>query len=151
MIQFDAARPGDAETIAALVVEQEVFYGGTVAESQAEQVEQIEAALFGPQPAAYVVIARDEGKPVGFAAYNFLWPAAGFTRSLYLKELYVAEAYRRIRVGHAFMETLHDIAGESGCSRVEWTTDATNEAARAFYASLGFVENGSKVFYRSTL
>jgi len=151
LIRIAAARPEDAETIASLVVEQEAFYGGEVTEPLAVQVEQITAALFGPQPAGYVLIAWDEGKPVGFASYNFLWPAAGFTRSLYLKELYVAETYRRTGLGRLFMDAVHDIARQAGCSRVEWTTDVPNEQARAFYASLGFEENGSKVFYRSTI
>lgn len=151
MITLVAARPEDAETLVGLMDELERFYGGEPSEPLAEQVDQIKAALFGQQPAAYALLAWDGDKPVGFASYSFLWPAAGFTKSLYLKELYVAQAYRRAGVGKVFMRALHEIARSERCSRVEWTTDAPNEAARAFYASLGFTENASKIFYRSTL
>jgi hypothetical protein len=41
------------------------------------------------------MLAWDGDDLAGFAAYSFLWPAVGLTRSLFLKELYVAEAARR--------------------------------------------------------
>jgi GNAT superfamily N-acetyltransferase len=56
---------------------------------------------------------------VGFASYSFLWPAAGLTQSLYLKELFVTAKARRQGVGQALMERLIDIAKKAGCSRVE--------------------------------
>ena len=49
------------------------------------------------------------------------------------------------------MGELHAIVRPERCSRVEWTTDAPNDGARRFYASLGYAENASKVFYRSML
>jgi GNAT superfamily N-acetyltransferase len=151
LINLDPIRPRDAEALAGLMDELERFYGGEPTEPLEDQLAQIEAALFCTAPAAYVLMAWDEDKPAGFASYSFLWPAAGFTKSLYLKELYVAEAYRRTGLGTQFMDELHRIARFNQCSRVEWTTDAPNEDARRFYASLGFEENGSKIFYRSAL
>lgn len=151
MIEIDPIRPTDAEALAGLMNELERFYGGEPTEPLEEQVAQIEASLFASAPAAYVLMAWDGEKPAGFASYSFLWPAAGFTRSLYLKELYVAQAYRRTGLGRELMDELHEIARRERCSRVEWTTDAPNEDARRFYESLGFAENASKIFYRSVL
>ena len=145
------ARPDDAPVLAALMDELERFYGGAPTEPLEDQVAQIKDALFGETPAAHALIAWDGETPAGFASYSFLWPAAGFTRSLYLKELYVAQAWRRTGLGRLLMDELHAIARRESCSRVEWTTDAPNDAARRFYASLGYAENESKVFYRSTL
>jgi GNAT superfamily N-acetyltransferase len=145
------ARPEDAPVLAALMDELEQFYGGTPSEPLEDQAAQIKDALFGDSPAGRVLIAWKGEKPAGFASYSFLWPAAGFTRSLYLKELYVAQAYRRTGVGRLLMDELHAIARRERCSRVEWTTDAPNDGARRFYASLGYAENASKVSYRSTL
>jgi GNAT superfamily N-acetyltransferase len=68
--------------------------------------------------------------------------------SLYLKELYVAEAYRRAGVGRLLMDGLHDFARRRGLSRVEWTTDVGNHDAQAFYAALGAEPLRSKIFYR---
>ena len=145
------ARPDDAPVLAALMDELERFYGGAPTEPLEDQVAQIKDALFGETPAAHALIAWDGETPAAFASYSFLWPAAGFTRSLYLKELYVAQPYRRTGVGRLLMDELHGIARRERCSRVEWTTDAPNDGARRFYASLGFAENASKIFYRSTL
>ena len=151
MIDIDPIRPSDVEALASLMNELEQYHGGEPNEPLEDQVAQIDASLFCTAPAAYVLMAWDGEKPAGFASYSFLWPAAGFTTSLYLKELYVAQAYRRTGLGRQFMDELHRIARHNKCSRVEWTTDAPNDGARRFYESLGFAENGSKIFYRSEL
>jgi len=49
----------------------------------------------------------------------------------------VPDAHRRRGVGTLLMRAIFETAGTLGCSRVEWTTDAGNIAAQAFYAKLG--------------
>ena len=98
--------------------------------------------------AAYALLAWDSTRLAGFAAYSFLWPAAGLTRSLYLKELYVAGDCRHRGVGKMLMQAVFDVASKHGCSRVEWTTDRDNSGAQGFYAALGLPTQPSKVFYR---
>ena len=107
-----------------------------------------DAALFGDPPAARALLAWDGPALAGLASWSLLWPAAGLTTSLYLKELHVAQAYRRSGTGKLLMEGLRRIAADRGCSRVEWTTDATNTAALQFYESLGVRPHPTKVFYR---
>ncbi|MGH3699312.1 MAG: GNAT family N-acetyltransferase, partial [Pseudonocardiaceae bacterium] len=85
---------------------------------------------------------------IGMAAYSFLWPAAGVTRSLYLKELYVTEAFRRQGIGTLLMQELYRVAADHMCSRVEWTADAGNVLADGFYTRLGVPVNRGKIFYR---
>jgi GNAT superfamily N-acetyltransferase len=77
-----------------------------------------------------------------------LWPAAGLTRSLYLKELYVAVAHRLAGTGALLMRAIFGTARKHACSRVEWTTDTANTAAQDFYGNLGLPKHPSKVFYR---
>src|SRR5262249_32665703 len=113
-----------------------------------DQVRQIREALFGAPAAAHALLARDDHGLAGFAAWSFLWPAVGLTRSLYLKELYVAEQYRRHGVGKLLMNALFDLARQHRCSRVEWTTDTSNGGALAFYEDLELPAYASKVFYR---
>jgi ribosomal protein S18 acetylase RimI-like enzyme len=84
----------------------------------------------------------------GLATYSFVWPARGVTRSLYMKELYVAGAYRGQGVGKLLMRAIFETAAQRGCSRVEWTTDTDNVAAQDFYAKLGLPSRPSKIFYR---
>jgi GNAT superfamily N-acetyltransferase len=139
----------DVPAIAALLGEVEQYYGG---DNTPGDPEQIHDALFGPSPAARCLIARDhDGAVLGFASYSWLWPAAGSTRSLYLKELYVRERARSHGVGQAFMAELERIAREAGCSRMEWTGDTDNPVALRFYERMGVPQNSGKVFYRLPL
>ena len=59
------ARPSDLERIRALIVDLAVY------EKSADRVkvttEQLQAALFGPQPAVHALVAEVEGEIVGFA------------------------------------------------------------------------------------
>jgi GNAT superfamily N-acetyltransferase len=142
------ANPGDAEAIALLAEEMDRFYGATEAEPLDLRIRQITEALFTAQPCAYALLAWEDDRLVGFAAYSFLWPAVGLTRSLFLKELYVVQAARRAGVGKQLMDALFEIAAKNDCSRVEWQTETTNQAARSFYAGLGAPEFEGKVFYR---
>lgn len=151
MITLAAARPEDAEALADLMDELEQFYGGTPDDLLEAKLEQIEEALFGERPAAEAVLAWDGDKLVGFASYSFHWPAEGFTTSLYLKELYVAQSSRRTGIGKRLMTALEEIARARRCSRFEWGTDTGNETAQRFYASLGATPNDGKVAYRVTL
>jgi GNAT superfamily N-acetyltransferase len=82
------------------------------------------------------------------AAYSFLWPAAGVTRSLYLKEIYVTGAFWRKGVGTLLMQRLCQVAVAHECSRVEWTTDKCNVLGENFYERLGVAQNQEKIFYR---
>lgn len=151
MITLAAARPDDAVQLAGLMDELEQFYGGTPTESLETKVAQISEALFADPPAAEAMLAWDGDKLVGFASYSFHWPAAGFTTSLFLKELYVAQAYRRTGIGKQMMAALEQVARAKRCSRFEWGTDTDNEAAQRFYASLGASPVNGKVAYRVTI
>ena len=149
MITLAAAVPGDEGKVAALLAELARFYGGSPAGTPAERSADVRGALFGAPPLAYALLAWDGPDLAGMAAYSFLWPASGLTASLYLKELYVARAHRRSGAGRALMDGLSAIAARRGLSRVEWTTDAPNRDAQAFYAALGAQPLTSKVFYRA--
>jgi len=105
-------------------------------------------ALFGPVPAGRALAAVHDGAVVGLAAYSFLWPAAGVTRSLYLKELFVRAAARRHGIGGLLMRELRAVAAEHRCSRVEWTADTDQPEAQRFYAALGAEVLATKLFYR---
>ncbi|WP_371095858.1 cyclophane-containing RiPP N-acetyltransferase HaaN [Streptomyces sanglieri] len=146
------AEKSDVRELAELIEEIERFYGTADADIQPvdERQDQIEGALFGSPPLASALLIEDEaGDVVGLAAYSFLWPSAGSTHSLFLKELYVRDTLRRQGVGQRLMNELRDIAAaRPGCSRVEWMTDRVNPGARAFYKSLGFAEFDGKIVYR---
>ena len=142
------ARPGDIPAMAALLEEMDRFYGSADAEPLGDRARQIGEALFTSPPAAYALLAWDGPQLAGIAAYSFLWPAVGLTRSLFLKELYVSQAYRRRGVGKLLMQALFETAAKHACSRVEWTTDTGNGDAQGFYEAMALPKHPSKVFYR---
>jgi GNAT superfamily N-acetyltransferase len=148
VITVTPAERADTQAMVALLEEKDLFYGTAENEPFDQSVRQIEDAIFASPPAACALLARDDSRLAGIAAFSYLWPAVGLTRSLYLKELYVADAYRRQGVGQLLMAAVFEAAGKNGCSRVEWTTDADNSGARAFYAGLGAAVRSSKIFYR---
>jgi GNAT superfamily N-acetyltransferase len=142
------ARPADVEALAVLMEELDHFYGETDLESPEQRAPQIAANLFEEPKAGYVLLAWDGEQLVGMAAYSFLWPAAGVTRSLYLKELYVMKEHRRKGIGALLMQRLCQVAAEFECNRVEWTADADNTLAEGFYEQLGVPKNRDKELYR---
>lgn len=148
MITLADAKPGDEERIADLLGQLDLFYGDTPQGTGDERAAQVRAVLFGDPPAADALLAWDGQVLAGFASWSLLWPAAGLTTSLYLKELYVADAYRRSGTGRLLMEELYRIAAERGCSRAEWTTYDGNPGALSFYEGIGAKPLASKVFYR---
>lgn len=140
----------DLESVAELMIEMDEFYDEPDRESTETKIANMREFLFGAPPSAYLLIAHDEGDSaiVGMAAYSYLWPAVGTTRSLYLKELYVLKARRRDGVGRLLMDGLLRLADKSGSSRVEWTTDRGNHGALQFYAAVRASVADGKLFYR---
>jgi GNAT superfamily N-acetyltransferase len=148
LIKLAAAAPGDEEAIADLLGDLDIYYGDEPEGTGDQRAGQVRAALFGDSPAARALLAWDDGTLAGLASWSLLWPAAGLTTSLYLKELYVTEAYRRRGVGRMLMAELTRTAARLSCSRVEWTTDRGNSGAAAFYSAVGAQPLNSKTFYR---
>jgi len=147
-IIVERAVQDDAEAVADLMEELDAFYGAPPTEPRQQRVDTIRRLVLTGHPSPAVILARDGDELVGMASYSFLWPAAGVTQSLFLKELYVRETARRRGVGGLLMQRLHTIAAEAGCSRIEWTTEIDNESARHFYAAQGYTIHEGKIIYR---
>ncbi len=151
MVVIAPAKLKHVNPLTVLLEEMDRHYGTTEFEPFDRRVAQITDALFGPIPAAFALLAWGEEQLVGLASYSFLWPAVGVTRSLYLKELYVAQAHRRKGIGKRLIDSLFEVAAKHGCSRVEWTTDQEGHGAQRFYQELGIPVNAGKLFYRVEL
>ncbi|MFJ6122787.1 GNAT family N-acetyltransferase [Streptomyces sp. NPDC092129] len=147
-MRIEKAIEADVELVAQFLGEVEAYYGGV--DTRVDR-EQIRLALFGPQPVATVLIAREGDTPLGFASYSFVWPAAGADTSIYLKELFVREAHRRNGVAGRLMEAVREAGRAAGCTRMEWTADAGNPPALDFYKAQGVEPRADKPFYRTSL
>ena len=99
MISIVEATQHDLSEIAMLLNDIDAFYGDPVTENLPERVNAIKSALFSKHPSARVLLARIDNQTVGLAALSYLWPAAGSSSSIYLKELYVRDGFRNQGVG----------------------------------------------------
>ncbi|HSC23251.1 MAG TPA: GNAT family N-acetyltransferase [Casimicrobiaceae bacterium] len=100
----------------------------------------LEAALFGPQPAAEALIARVGAKShecAGFALFFHTYSTFLGRRSLWLEDLFVMPAHRHLGIGRALLVRLASLARERGCGRFEWAVLDWNAPAIAFYEGLG--------------
>jgi len=95
------------------------------------------ATLFGPRPAAEVLIAEDAGVAVGFALFFTSYSTFLARPGLYLEDLFVQPAARGRGVGGALMIALARIAVERDYGRFEWSVLDWNQPALDFYAGLG--------------
>ena len=98
---------------------------------------QLDDALFGPAPAAEVLMARMEGIPVGFALFFPTFSTFLGRRGLWLEDLFVYPEHRGAGVGRALLSALARIACDRGCGRFEWAVLDWNTPAIAFYERLG--------------
>lgn len=140
-----AATPADIPVIHHLVREL-ARYERAVDEARATE-EQLHDALFGPDPAAYVLIAESEasagsgdgGEAVGFALWFRNFSTWTGTPGLYLEDLFVLPAARGAGHGKALLAALAATCVERGWSRFEWSVLDWNEKALGVYRSIGAV------------
>lgn len=93
--------------------------------------------LFGPKPAAEVLIAEEGGRAVGFALFFQNYSTFLARPGIYLEDLFVEPASRGHGVGKALLKAVARLAVERKCGRLEWAVLDWNEPAIGFYRSLG--------------
>ncbi len=93
--------------------------------------------LFGAKPSAEVLLALENGEPVGFAVYFSNFSTWLGRAGLYLEDLFVRPENRGKGYGRALLTRLAQIAKERGCGRMEWAVLDWNEPAIQFYRKLG--------------
>jgi len=118
-----------------------MLYDSAVAQGSPESLVATEANLladgFGPQPRFYCVVAEVDGSPAGIALYYFDYSTWVSRRILYLEDLYIDPAFRRVGVARALLNRMVTIARNEGCGRMAWVVHRENEAALQLYRSFG--------------
>ena len=93
--------------------------------------------LFGARPYYKLLVACEDGRPIGYAAYLHTYSTFLARPTLYLEDLFVLPEYRSLRVGHRLFVTIVRIARAEGCGRVDFLVLRWNKLALGFYARHG--------------
>lgn len=97
----------------------------------------LHAALFGPRPAAEVLVGWEARTVVAFALFFHNFSTFLGRKGLYLEDLFVQPTHRGRGYGQALLVRLARIAVERDCGRFDWAVLDWNETAIGFYESLG--------------
>ncbi|MFF5185243.1 GNAT family N-acetyltransferase [Streptomyces sp. NPDC000345] len=132
-----AATVHDVPEIRAMIGELAAYH------REVEQVrateEQLREALFGELPAAYALIAQDDGTAgtVGFALWFPSFSTWTGVRGMHLEDLFVRPEARGAGHGKALLAALAAVCTRSGYERFEWSVLAWNKPTIDFYESIG--------------
>jgi len=116
--------------------------------------DQLTAALFGPSPALFGLVAEHSGSTgagvVGYALYFLNFSTWEGVHGIYLEDLYVRPDQRGWGLGKALLTALAGIAADRGYARVEWSVLDWNAPSIAFYEALGAVAMDGWTVFRLT-
>jgi GNAT superfamily N-acetyltransferase len=130
------AEPADVPVLLQLVRELAAYEREPDAVEATEQL--LHDALFGPTAVASCHVALDEqGDVAGFALWYVTFSTWKGRPGLWLEDLFVRPAARRLGLGRALLQALAGVCVERGYARFEWWVLDWNEPAHAFYRSLG--------------
>ncbi|MCG5219430.1 GNAT family N-acetyltransferase [Streptosporangium sp. KLBMP 9127] len=114
--------------------------------------DQLQAVLFGADPAVFAHIAEDDGTGdvVGFALWFRNFSTWRGVHGIYLEDLYVRPDSRGGGHGRALLTGLARICVARGYQRLEWSVLDWNEPSIGFYKSLGAVPMDEWTTFRLT-
>jgi GNAT superfamily N-acetyltransferase len=97
----------------------------------------LRAALFGPSPAAEVVLGCAGDAPAGFALFFQSFSTFLGRPGMYLEDLFVRPDWRGKGLGRQLLVHLARVAVARQYGRMEWSVLDWNEPAIAFYRAIG--------------
>ncbi|MEP7353461.1 MAG: GNAT family N-acetyltransferase [Acidobacteriota bacterium] len=106
--------------------------------------------LFGPHPAAEVLLAIEAEHCAAFALFFPNYSTFLAKPGLYLEDLFVQPHARGRGIGLALLRRLASIAVERDYGRIEWSVLDWNEPAIRFYKRLGAVPMDEWTIFRVT-
>ena len=135
LLSIRAATADDVPLIRQLIAELADYE--RLADAMVATDDGLRAQLFGPDPAAEVLIGEVDGEPAGFALFFHNFSTFLGKRGLYLEDLFVRPAFRGHGLGRHLMASLARIAVQRDCGRFEWSVLDWNELAVGFYRRIG--------------
>lgn len=107
-------------------------------------------SLFEDAKAPEVLIAEENGTPVGFVLFFHNFSTFLGRKGIYIEDLYIREAVRGKGYGEALLREICHLAKKRNCGRVEWWVLDWNERAINFYKKIGAVPMSEWTVFRLT-
>ena len=138
----------DTDSAAALLYEMSCHYHGNKASTREAVRRNLVENILGSDSDVRIVVAMVSARVIGLATLSILYPAPNERAQLFMKELYVAADWRSQGIGTQIMKWIAQYAVKTNCARFDWTVDAQNTKAIAFYKSLGALHVADKLYFR---
>ena len=106
--------------------------------------------LFGDPPAAEVILAKLDHRPVGFALFFTTFSTFVGRPGIWLEDLFVLPDCRNHGIGRALLRAVAAIAVDRNAGRLEWSVLDWNEPAIQLYKKLGAVPMSDWTIQRTT-
>ncbi|WP_145715230.1 GNAT family N-acetyltransferase [Mesorhizobium tianshanense] len=99
-------------------------------------------------PSGVEILVAETDRIIGFAIFATIYPGPSLKAGIFLKELFVSQAFRGTGAGRLLMRELARMALQRGHKRLDWTADRENNRLLAFYDDIGGTVQREKLFYR---
>lgn len=110
------------------------FYGRSGETALPEEItEATWERFFAAAEPVQALVAAEQGRVVGLVHYLYHRSTTRLHDVCYLQDLFTAPALRGLGIGRRLIQAVYDAARATGCSRVYWQTQVTNQAGRALY------------------
>jgi GNAT superfamily N-acetyltransferase len=147
-MQIGFFEPAMMQALATALHELDQHYFGEHAATPAQVLAHLQNRILAPDSGVQVVVALDGSAVAALATVSLLYPAPEQRGQLFMKDLYVCQAWRGQGLGEQLMRFLARYAVRHNCVRFDWTTETSNSGARSFYDRLGARTVPEKVYYR---
>ena len=147
-IEIRIATESDTEELAWLNQELLTFYGLPARNQRSFVSHAIAKGVFQENSGLKILLAIENDNAIGFLAFSEIFALASCQKSIFIQDLFVARKVRKSGAGRALMETLFKFAIDNEITQIDWTTDAWNSKAIAFYEHIVPSLKTEKILYR---
>ena len=147
-LEIRIAAEGDAEGLARLNQELLTFYGLPAPNQRSFVSHAISKGVFKENSGLKILLALENGNSIGFLAFSEIFALASCQKSIFIQDLFVARKVRKSGAGRALMNALFNFANDNEITQIDWTTDAWNSKAIAFYEHIIPSLKTEKILYR---
>lgn len=140
------AIPGDETELVAMVRELAEFENAL--DECTVTAEQLHQALFGEPATVRAYLADVDGQPAAMALWFYNFSTWDGVAGVYLEDLFVRPAFRRLGLARALLSTLARECTANGYTRLSWAVLDWNSSAIALYDAVGGHPQNEWITYR---